>query len=271
MKLVQTAKIPFITLLAACLLAGCGSQSNSNSADLNNVKKVDPLSSDSDTDTASAEGTPGGAGGAHHGSINLRRNFYFVFDGSGSMKDPPPSSEQGDTSFKSKIEGAKWAVNEFMKNVPKNVNLGLFVFDAKGEREVLPLGPNNRTEFLSDINAVQAKGATPLGDAVEQGCHCARERIQTANGLWRIQTYCNNRWRSDRLYQLRNCQSHEVQHSNLHNWIWHRSPPFSAQSLYLLSICRFRQTGRNCARTGSGRNLMFSTHHHSRKNSYLET
>lgn len=164
-------------MLAVGLLAGCSSSDTSgNTNDLANVKKVDPMnSSEVDGDSGSSAGGAAGAegtsasGAAHKGAINLRRNFYFVFDGSGSMKDPPPSSAQGDHSFPSKITGAKWAVNEFMKNVPNNVNLGLFVFDAHGEREVLPLGPNNRKEFLADINAVQAKGATPLGDAVSKG------------------------------------------------------------------------------------------------------
>ena len=170
MKLVQTAKIPFIAMLAVFALAGCSGQSGSNSSGVDNVKKVDDLNEpDPDADLAGAENTPSGGSAVHPGTINLRRNFYFVFDGSGSMKDAPPASAQGDHSFKSKIEGAKWAVNEFMKNVPENVNLGLFVFDAKGERQVLPLGPNNRNEFLSAINAVHAHGGTPLGDAISKG------------------------------------------------------------------------------------------------------
>ena len=178
MQLVHTLKIPFITLLSIGLLAGCGSSSSSGggtdtSPDLSKVKQVDPMtSSEVDGDnTADSSGGANGAGGTgtKKGGMDLSRNFYFVFDGSGSMKDPPPASSQGDHSVPSKIVGAKWAVNEFMKNVPKNVNLGLFVFDARGEREVLPLGPNNRQKFLDDINAVQAKNGTPLGDAIGKG------------------------------------------------------------------------------------------------------
>ncbi len=178
MQLVHTLKIPFMTLLTVGLLAACSSSSNSNgagsdtSADLSKVKQVDPMTSnevDSDSNNASGGGAGGETTGPKKGAMDLTRNFYFVFDGSGSMKDPPPASAQGDHNVPSKIVGAKWAVNEFMKNVPKNVNLGLFVFDAHGEREVLPLGPNNRQKFLDDINAVQAKGGTPLGDAVGKG------------------------------------------------------------------------------------------------------
>ncbi len=167
MKLVQfdlsAGKTTCLTLLALSLLAGCSS-SQTDSPDLSSVKKVDPLTSPPDSDGDSS--TPVTDAKAQ---VNLKRNFYFVFDGSGSMKDPPKSSAGSDRRFNSKIEGAKWAVTEFMKNVPENVNLGLFVFDNRGEREVLPLGPNNRAEFLQDINHVDASGSTPLGDAISKG------------------------------------------------------------------------------------------------------
>jgi hypothetical protein len=173
---VRTLTVPFISLLTVALLAGCSSSGTSgggnDSADLSKVKQVDPMtSSEVDSDSNNSADASGGAGGTgtRKGAMDLSRNFYFVFDGSGSMKDPPPASDNGDHNAPSKIVGAKWAVTEFMKHVPKNVNLGLFVFDAHGEREVLPLGPNNRQKFLDDINAVQAKGGTPLGDAVGKG------------------------------------------------------------------------------------------------------
>jgi hypothetical protein len=43
------------------------------------------------------------------GEISLARNFYFIFDGSGSMRDPLSSDCGGDQSFHRKLEGAKWA------------------------------------------------------------------------------------------------------------------------------------------------------------------
>jgi len=144
---------PTISLILTTMVIISGCASTSNGPDPATVQRVDPLSAPS---TEPEE----------KGQISLARNFYFVFDGSGSMKDPPPRSDAGDQEFGSKIEGAKWAVKEFMKNVPKDVNLGLYVFDNGGEREVLPLGANNRLAFLADIEAVDAAGGTPLGDAI---------------------------------------------------------------------------------------------------------
>jgi hypothetical protein len=102
--------------------------------------------------------------------VSLRRNFYFVFDGSGSMKEPPRTQNSDDDHAPaSKIEGAKWAVHEFLQKVPDDVNLGLYVFDRYGNREVLPLGPNNRDKFLQDIDKISASGGTPLGAAIAKG------------------------------------------------------------------------------------------------------
>jgi len=102
--------------------------------------------------------------------ISLRRNFYFVFDGSGSMKEPPHTqNSDDDQSPTSKIEGAKWAVHEFLKKVPGDVNLGLYVFDRYGNREVLALGANNREQFLADVDKISASGGTPLGAAIAKG------------------------------------------------------------------------------------------------------
>ena len=71
---------------------------------------------------------------------SLARNFYFIFDGSGSMKSAPGGACGGDQSFGSKLEGAQWAVEEFLAKVPEDVNIGLYVFDRDGRQEVVPLG-----------------------------------------------------------------------------------------------------------------------------------
>ncbi len=90
------------------------------------------------------------------GEISLARNFYFVFDGSGSMDGR-------------KLQDAKIAVKEFMNNIPNDVNLGLYVFDYFGEREVLALGGNNRAQFLAEIDKVRADNGTPLGASIRTG------------------------------------------------------------------------------------------------------
>jgi Ca-activated chloride channel family protein len=151
-----------VFMLSAC--SGSGSVSNLNSStSTSSATNSDAVARDSDADAAAAMDPDS------KGSVSLKRNFYFVFDGSGSMKDAPHRSDSADQQFHSKIEGAKWAVSEFMKKVPKDVNLGLYVFDANGVREVLPLGPNNRDYFLEAIEKVKAKGGTPLGTAIAKG------------------------------------------------------------------------------------------------------
>lgn len=97
--------------------------------------------------------------------VMLTRNFYFVMDGSGSMDE----GFSGQDKFSRKIEGAKWATEEFLKNVPEDVNLGLYVFDNHVGREVIPLGPGNRNKFLTAIHAINPNGGTPLGDAIRFG------------------------------------------------------------------------------------------------------
>lgn len=102
-------------------------------------------------------------------AASLTRNFYFVFDGSGSMADGPDGSCKGDQRFSSKVEGAKWAVREFVKKVPTDVNLGLYVFDSNGQREVVSLGPGDHKKFLNEIDNVQASGGTPLARGIYHG------------------------------------------------------------------------------------------------------
>ena len=90
------------------------------------------------------------------GEISLARNFYFVLDGSGSMDG--------------KMEEAKAAIKIFVDTVPEeNVNLGLFVFDNQGTREVVPLAPHNRAQFMAAVNQASPGGGTPLGTSIKTG------------------------------------------------------------------------------------------------------
>ena len=65
------------------------------------------------------------------GAPALTRNFYFIFDGSGSMND-----EDCGERFETRVDGAKWAVKEFLQGIPNDVNIGLYLFDSGGTREV---------------------------------------------------------------------------------------------------------------------------------------
>jgi Ca-activated chloride channel family protein len=88
------------------------------------------------------------------------KNYYVVFDGSGSMNDHGCSGNQ------SKIEAAKAALATFSQALPADANLGLLVFDGSGVRERLPLGTGNREQFTRVVNSVRANAGTPLGSSV---------------------------------------------------------------------------------------------------------
>ncbi len=102
-------------------------------------------------------------------AASMARNFYFIFDGSGSMKSEPGGACQGGAQSSTKLEGAQWAVEQFLEGVPEDVNLGLFLFDREGRREVVPLGNGNRDAFMGAIHNIQAGGGTPLGPALDFG------------------------------------------------------------------------------------------------------
>jgi Mg-chelatase subunit ChlD len=90
------------------------------------------------------------------------KNYYIVFDGSGSMLDP----DCADGSNKSEV--AKKAVGDFSKSIPKDANLGLLVFDTQGITERVPLGTENREVFTEQVNIVSPGGSTPLRSAITQ-------------------------------------------------------------------------------------------------------
>jgi uncharacterized protein with von Willebrand factor type A (vWA) domain len=117
--------------------------------------------------------------GAPAAEAILTRNFYFIFDGSGSMSEALNKQCTGDKRFGSRLEGAKWAVAQFLPLVPPEVNLGLWVFDAQGTSERLPLGPDNRGRFLTEVQKTRAGGKTPLTESIEQGVNrLAQQRDQ---------------------------------------------------------------------------------------------
>jgi hypothetical protein len=88
------------------------------------------------------------------------KNYYVVLDASGSMNE---KSCNGDVS---KIRAAKEALQAFVQAVPRDANLGLQVFDARGVHEWLPLGVNNRPEFQRQLDTVKANASTPLKAAI---------------------------------------------------------------------------------------------------------
>jgi hypothetical protein len=95
---------------------------------------------------------------------------------------------QNDSNFNSKIEGAKWAVHEFAKSLPDDANIGLFVFDSSGTREVVPLGAEKKASFLQAIQEVHAGGGTPLQGSIHAGVDAlvAQYKKQLGYGEYRL-------------------------------------------------------------------------------------
>lgn len=86
----------------------------------------------------------------------LRKNYYIVFDGSGSMSETACSGNMN------KISAAKKALIAFSGNVPQDANLGMLAFDNNGISERTPLGIQNRAQFIEQVNHVYANRSTPL-------------------------------------------------------------------------------------------------------------
>jgi hypothetical protein len=103
------------------------------------------------------------------GEASLARNFYFILDGSGSMARKPGRACRGDQRFENRLAGAQWAVREFLTKVPEDVHIGLYLFDTRGQREVVPLGGGNRARFLEAVDGIWAGGGTPLAEAIRYG------------------------------------------------------------------------------------------------------
>lgn len=97
-------------------------------------------------------------------SENLnQKNYYIIFDGSGSMSEVKCSGKS------TKEVVAKEALVNFVSQIDQKDNVGLFIFDKKGAKQRAPLGKNNRDEIISEINQSYASGTTPLRTSIKMG------------------------------------------------------------------------------------------------------
>jgi Ca-activated chloride channel homolog len=110
----------------------------------------------------SAAGKPTADASAADAAVSIKRNYYLVFDASGSMAQSKCSGNE------SKLAVAKRALVEFTSKLPLDVNLGLSVFDDRGVRELIPLGAINRSAAAQAIATVNAGGGTPLAESIQQ-------------------------------------------------------------------------------------------------------
>lgn len=91
------------------------------------------------------------------------KNYYVVLDCSGSMGDVGCSNDMP------KLHVAKESLAKFVNMVPENANLGLMVFRNDRIKELIPLGKNNRAQFVEAVNDTANSGGTPLRLAVKEG------------------------------------------------------------------------------------------------------
>ena len=94
-------------------------------------------------------------------------NIIIILDGSGSMR-----FEMKGTSTV-KMDAAKTALKEILKQVPQDTNIGLLVFSdsVKSDGWVYPLGPRDDEKLLKSIDLPQPKGGTPLGEFIKRGAN----------------------------------------------------------------------------------------------------
>lgn len=109
----------------------------------------------------------------------LAKNYYFMLDGSGSMKDKACGG-----SGEEKIIIARRALKELMVVIPADANVGFAAFDLRqGTSERVPIGSGlgNRDAVSRAIDETVADGGTPLHNAVVLGYqkleHQARRQL----------------------------------------------------------------------------------------------
>ena len=159
--------LPIVAIALA--LAACKEDENKQTS---SVAPATTTTQASDTSQATAPAPvkapwvwPGEAvAGVVYDSNQTRKNFMVVYDGSGSM-----DYEACGSSSRNRHEDGVRALKEFVKAVPADANLGLYVFDANGRGVRVPLGTNNRTQFLNAVGRISVGQGTPLKSSIREG------------------------------------------------------------------------------------------------------
>jgi len=95
-------------------------------------------------------------------------NVLFIFDASGSMKKAMPSGE-------SRMDAAKKAMGGALATMPADVRLGLLLYGHRRAKDctdielVSPIGADDGKAIGARINALTAKGETPIAESLKQG------------------------------------------------------------------------------------------------------
>lgn len=106
----------------------------------------------------------------------VKKNYYLVFDASGSMQESNCSG--GHT----KIDVAKQSVAQFISKIPGDANIGLVIFDQRGVYERAVLGNSSRDSIAQQINRAVAGGGTPLDTSIRHAYKALSEQAQKQLG-----------------------------------------------------------------------------------------
>jgi len=106
-----------------------------------------------------------GAGSTARGQDVYHDNVVVVLDSSGSMSRP--MRRTGTV----KMDAAKAALKEVLKQVPVTTHIGLLVFSAANMRNdvAYPLGPRDDQALIRAIDLPQPGNGTPLGKYIKKG------------------------------------------------------------------------------------------------------
>lgn len=105
-------------------------------------------------------------------------NVVIVLDASGSM-----NSKLSGTSTR-KIDAAKQALREVLKQVSADTQIGLLVFSSANLQNdwVYPLGPRDDAKLMQAIGLPEPKAGTPLGAYIKKGADRLLEQRARQHG-----------------------------------------------------------------------------------------
>jgi hypothetical protein len=115
------------------------------------------------------------------GPVWAESNVLFIFDASGSMKK--------EIDGKSRIAVAKEAFGNTVLRMPQTARTGLMVFGAQRAKDcsdialVSPIGAQPPAQLMLSIAGVEAKGETPIAEAVRQGAEVLRQFPDAKNSI----------------------------------------------------------------------------------------
>ena len=167
-----------VILAASILLGACDDGSNANNTGSSITTNQSQSSSQKEPWV-----WPGKGDKAVIANNLTASNYMIVYDGSGSMADSAPACGINTTKH---AEGLK-AVKEFVRAIPEDANVGLYVFDRNGAGVRVPLGADsvNKDKVLSSLDQVVPGNGTPLGDSLKIGYKVLTQQAQKQLGYGR--------------------------------------------------------------------------------------